>query len=108
MVGKSWSYANDRRVIELAKASKSLEEAARIMKRKPERIRKVAMRLGVSIKTEKKKIICHQHCRHNENGGRNAGPRGVASTLCKSAIPSKADIRRSDRLVRFVPGTDVQ
>ena len=41
MVGKSWSYANDRRVIELAKASKSLEEAARIMKRKPERIRKV-------------------------------------------------------------------
>ena len=27
MVGKSWSYADDRRVIELAKASKSLEEA---------------------------------------------------------------------------------
>jgi hypothetical protein len=53
MVGKSWSYANDRRVFELAKASKSLEEAARIMKRKPERIRKVAMRLGVLFKTEK-------------------------------------------------------
>ena len=51
MAGKSWSYANDRRVIELAKASKSLEEAARIMKRKPERIRKVAMRLGVSFKS---------------------------------------------------------
>ena len=49
------SYASDRRVIELAKASKSLEEAARIMKRKPERIRKVAMRLGVSFKTEAKK-----------------------------------------------------
>jgi hypothetical protein len=45
MVGKSCSYASDRRVIELAKASKSLEEVARIMKRKPERIRKVAMRL---------------------------------------------------------------
>ena len=54
MAGKSWSYANDRRVIELAKASKSLEEAARIMKRKPERIRKVAMRLGVSFKSEGK------------------------------------------------------
>jgi hypothetical protein len=52
---RSWSFANDRRVIELAKASKSLEEAARIMKRKPERIRKVAMRLGVSFKTEAKK-----------------------------------------------------
>jgi hypothetical protein len=54
MVGKSWSYANDRRVIELAKAAKSLEEAARIMKRTPERIRKVAMRLGVSFKSEGK------------------------------------------------------
>ena len=55
MAGKTWSYANDRRVIELAKASKSLEEAARIMQRKPERIRKVAMWLGVSFKAEKKK-----------------------------------------------------
>jgi len=55
MAGKSWSYADDRQVIELAKASKSLEEAARIMKLKPERIPKVAMRLGVSFKTEKKK-----------------------------------------------------
>jgi len=44
---RSWSFANDRRVIELAKASKSLEETARIMKRKPERIRKVAMRLAL-------------------------------------------------------------
>ena len=50
---RSWSFANDRRVIELAKASKSLEEAARIMKRKPERIRKVAMRLGVSFRSER-------------------------------------------------------
>jgi hypothetical protein len=58
MAGKSWSYANDRRVIELAKASKSLEEAARFMKRTPARIRKVAMRLGVSFKaTTKKKRI---------------------------------------------------
>ena len=54
MARKSWSFANDRRVIELAKASKSLEEAARIMNRKPERIRKVAMRLGVSFKSEGK------------------------------------------------------
>ena len=47
---RSWSYAYDRRVIELAKASKSLEEAARIMKRTPERIREVSKRLGVSFK----------------------------------------------------------
>ena len=55
MAGKSWSYADDRRAIELAKASKSLEEAASIMKRTPERIRKVAMRLGISFKSESKK-----------------------------------------------------
>jgi hypothetical protein len=58
MAGKSWSFANDRRVIELAKASKSLEQTARIMNRTPQRIRKVAMRLGVSFKaTTKKKRI---------------------------------------------------
>jgi hypothetical protein len=55
MAGKSWSFADDRRVIELAKAWKSLEEAARITKRTPERIRKVAMRLGVSFKTARKR-----------------------------------------------------
>jgi hypothetical protein len=47
---KSWSYADDRRVIELAKASKSLAEVARIMDRTPERIRQVSRRLGVSFK----------------------------------------------------------
>ena len=47
---RSWSYADDRRVIELAKASKSLEEAARIMKRTPARVREVSKRLGVSFK----------------------------------------------------------
>ena len=54
-MARSWSFAHDRRVIELAKASKSLEEAARIMKRTPERIRKVSMRLGVSFKAATKK-----------------------------------------------------
>jgi len=49
-MARSWSFADDRRVIELAKASKSLEEVARIMKRTPERIRKVSIRLGVSFK----------------------------------------------------------
>lgn len=51
---RSWSLAHDRRVIELAKAKKSLEEAARIMERTPERIRKVSVRLGVSFKTSGK------------------------------------------------------
>ena len=55
MARKSWSFAHDRRVIELAKASKSLEETARIMKRTPERIRKVAVRLGVSFEAGVKK-----------------------------------------------------
>jgi hypothetical protein len=52
---KSWSFADDRRVVELAKAKKSLEEAARIMDRTPERIRKVSVRLGVSFKSRAKK-----------------------------------------------------
>jgi hypothetical protein len=55
MARKSWSFAHDRRVVELAKEKKSLEEAAQIMKRTPERIRKVAIRLGVSFKVTVKK-----------------------------------------------------
>jgi hypothetical protein len=54
-MARSWSFAHDRRVNELAKASKSLQEAARIMKRTPDRIRKVSVRLGVSFKTASKK-----------------------------------------------------
>ena len=55
MAGRSWSFKHERRVIELAKASKSLEEAARIMKCSTERIRKVSMRLGVKFKSEAEK-----------------------------------------------------
>jgi hypothetical protein len=50
---RSWSFADDRRVIELAKAAKSPEEIARIMKRTPEGIRKRSMRLGISFKRVK-------------------------------------------------------
>ncbi len=50
---RSWSFANDRRLMELAKSKVSLEEAARVMERTPERIRVVSMRLGVSFKSER-------------------------------------------------------
>jgi hypothetical protein len=53
-MARSWSFADDRRVIELAKASKSLEEVARIMKRPPERIRIVSIRLGISLKATRR------------------------------------------------------
>lgn len=49
---KSWSFKDDRRVIELAMSSKTLEQIAKAMDRSPDRIRKVAMRLGVSIKSQ--------------------------------------------------------
>jgi hypothetical protein len=48
---KGWSFKDDRRVIELARASKTLEQIAKAMNRTPDRIRKVAMRLGVSVKS---------------------------------------------------------
>ena len=50
MARKSWSFADNRRVIELAKEKKPLEEVAQIMNRTPERIRNVSLRLGVSFK----------------------------------------------------------
>ena len=51
-MARSWSFAHDRRVIELAKAKKSLEEAARIMERTPERIRKVSIPFKSSAKNK--------------------------------------------------------
>ena len=41
-------------MIELANASKSLDEVAEAMGRKPETIKKMAMRLGVSFKPKDK------------------------------------------------------
>ena len=49
---KGWSFKDDRRVMELVKASKTLKEIARIMKRTPDRLPRVAMRLGVSVKSQ--------------------------------------------------------
>jgi hypothetical protein len=48
---RSWAFKDDRRVIELAKASKTLEEIAEAMGRSPDQIRRVAVRLGLSIKS---------------------------------------------------------
>ena len=49
-----WSYKEDRLFIELA-ASKSIEEIADLIGRKPEAIIKFAMRLGVSLKKTRAK-----------------------------------------------------
>jgi hypothetical protein len=43
-----WSFAEDRRLIQLAATLKSLEAVADQMKRTPERVARMAKRLGVS------------------------------------------------------------
>ena len=45
-----WSYAGDRRLLELAKSSKSPEEIARLMNRSPAAVYKMAIRLGVPLR----------------------------------------------------------
>jgi hypothetical protein len=45
-----WSLAEQRLLIELARASRSLDEAAKVAGRKPAAIKKMAMRLGISFK----------------------------------------------------------
>ena len=47
----SWSFKEDRRLLELAKSGKTLAQIAREMNRSPESIQKSAMRLGASIKS---------------------------------------------------------
>jgi hypothetical protein len=56
MVRKSrWSFKDDRRLMELARSSKSLEQAAKIVGRSPEAIKKAALRLGILFKSRVKK-----------------------------------------------------
>lgn len=45
-----WSFKEDRRLMALAKSLKSLEEIARTTGRSPESIKKMAIRLGLSVK----------------------------------------------------------
>jgi hypothetical protein len=47
-----WSYAEDRRLLEFAKSSKSLEEVARLMSRSPAAVYRTAIRLGVPSRLE--------------------------------------------------------
>lgn len=50
MARKPWSFKEDRRLMELAKSSASLEEAARHLGRSPEAVKRMALRLGLSLK----------------------------------------------------------
>jgi hypothetical protein len=51
----SWSFAEQRHLIELARASKSLDEVGKLTGRKPASIKKVALRLGISFKPDAEK-----------------------------------------------------
>jgi hypothetical protein len=47
-----WSYADDRRFLQLAMSLKSIEAVAAEMKRNPANVARIAKRLGVSLKSE--------------------------------------------------------
>jgi hypothetical protein len=51
----SWSFKEQRQLIELAQASKSLDKVVKAIGRPPQTIMKMAMRLGVSFKPKARK-----------------------------------------------------
>ncbi|WP_128938187.1 hypothetical protein [Bradyrhizobium zhanjiangense] len=55
MARKPWSFKEDRRLMELAKSSASLEEAAKVLGRSPDAIKRMALRLGLSLKPKASK-----------------------------------------------------
>jgi len=55
MVKRRWSFKDDRRLMELARSSTSLEEVAKQTGRSAEAIKRAAMRLGISFKSQAKK-----------------------------------------------------
>ena len=52
MARKPWSFKEDRRLMELAKSSTSLEEAAKQLGRTPDAVKRMALRLGLTLKTK--------------------------------------------------------
>jgi hypothetical protein len=56
MVRKSrWSFKDDRQLMELARSSKPLEQVVKTVGRSPKAIKKAAIRLGISFKSQAKK-----------------------------------------------------
>ncbi len=55
MARKPWSFKEDRRLMELAKSTVSLEEAAKQLGRSPEAVKRMALRLGLTFKSKVKK-----------------------------------------------------
>jgi hypothetical protein len=47
----TWTLKLDRRLVEIARSTKNLEEAAKQLGRPPKTIKKVAMRLGLPLKS---------------------------------------------------------
>ena len=54
------SFADDRRLIELAKTGNSREQIAELLGGKPESITKAAKRLGISLKSKAKARVKRQ------------------------------------------------
>jgi len=52
MARKPWSFKEDRRLMELAKSSTTLEEAAKQLGRSPDAIKRMALRLGLTLKSK--------------------------------------------------------
>jgi hypothetical protein len=58
------SFADDRRLIKLARSLKSLEAVAKQLGRKPEAVAKSARRLGVSLKSASRPKAKNARSRH--------------------------------------------
>lgn len=55
MARRPWSFKEDRRLMELAKSSISLEEAAKQLGRSPDAVKRMALRLGLALKSKTSK-----------------------------------------------------
>ena len=55
MARRPWSFKEDRRLMELAKSSITLEQAAKQLGRSPEAIKRMALRLGLPLKSKSAK-----------------------------------------------------
>lgn len=53
MARRPWSFKEDRRLMELAKSSTTLEDAAKQLGRSTDAVKRMALRLGLTLKSKR-------------------------------------------------------
>src|SRR6266566_570737 len=91
-----WSYREDRRLLELAAQSRSAEEIAHLMNRSPDAVRRLAIRLGVSLRKNSRQSTPTERLIAGRTSGTAVAP-GIAARSPTYAFRQLYDFKSGGR-----------